>query len=267
MAEGTSPDYNCFTYGQMVGNINVWFYVNHAGVTGYYASYFDDSSYHSEAELESKYGIPKCGATTTAPAPSPPSGESAIPAPTVGSAPSATAPAAPTPTAGAASPDHATDPCMDRYARTSSSTTSHGRTIHNRSDSLRMVCAGFGAPEGLQVTAGMGCELIAQIIGVHWKRSGLFISGSCSGAALASQPDRVSQLSVACGYLSDLLGVPYRLAGRIAGLACASAPSFGRHLEATHELAVAADVQSHGMCVELRKRWLLGLSWNAIRCP
>jgi hypothetical protein len=62
MPEGASPDYNCFTYGQMIGNVNVWFSVNYNGVTGFYASYYDDSSYHSEAELTSKYGIPKCGA-------------------------------------------------------------------------------------------------------------------------------------------------------------------------------------------------------------
>jgi len=82
MAEGTSPDYNCFTYGQMIGNVNVWFSVNHNGVTGYYASYFDDSSYHSEAELTAKYGIPKCGAA--APTPAPPPAPSPSPAPSGG---------------------------------------------------------------------------------------------------------------------------------------------------------------------------------------
>jgi hypothetical protein len=73
MAEGTSPDYHCFTYGQMIGNVNVWFYVTSpAGITGYYASYWDDSSYRSEAELTAKYGIPKCGAPAPPPA-TPPS--------------------------------------------------------------------------------------------------------------------------------------------------------------------------------------------------
>lgn len=74
MAEGTSPDYHCFTYGQMVGSVNVWFNVTHSGITGYYASYWDDSSYHSEAELTAKYGIPKCGAAAPPlpPSPSPP---------------------------------------------------------------------------------------------------------------------------------------------------------------------------------------------------
>src|ERR1700680_4708490 len=61
MPERASPDYNCFTYGQVVGGVPIWFSVNYNGVTGYYASYFDDSSYHSDAELTVKYGVPKCG--------------------------------------------------------------------------------------------------------------------------------------------------------------------------------------------------------------
>ncbi len=70
MPEGASPDFNCFTYGQMIGNVNVWFSVNYNGATGYYASYYDSSSYRSEAELTAKYGVPKCGAQ---PPPAPPS--------------------------------------------------------------------------------------------------------------------------------------------------------------------------------------------------
>lgn len=98
MAEGTSPDYHCFTYGDNVNGVNVWFYVTKpgGGPTGYYASYYDDSSYQSEAELTSKYGIPKCGA---APPETPAGGD---PAPTqpasTGSTPENPAPAAPAPT-------------------------------------------------------------------------------------------------------------------------------------------------------------------------
>ena len=69
--EGASPDYNCFTYGQNVNGVSVWFNVNWAGATGFYASYYDDSSYHSEAELTGKYGVPKCG-TSPPPTQSPP---------------------------------------------------------------------------------------------------------------------------------------------------------------------------------------------------
>lgn len=88
MPEGASPDYNCFVWGQNIGGVPIWFNVNYNGKTGYYASYYDDSSYHSNEELTAKYGIPLCGSApaaaplppTTASPPSssvPPSGQSA----------------------------------------------------------------------------------------------------------------------------------------------------------------------------------------------
>jgi uncharacterized protein YraI len=63
--EGASPDYDCFTYGQNIGGVPVWFLVNYGGARGYISSYYDDSSYRSEAELTAKYGIPKCGTQPT----------------------------------------------------------------------------------------------------------------------------------------------------------------------------------------------------------
>lgn len=68
--EGASPDFECFTYGESIGGVPVWFLVNY-GTRGYYASYYDDSSYRTEAELTGRYGIPKCGAAPP-PTPSPP---------------------------------------------------------------------------------------------------------------------------------------------------------------------------------------------------
>lgn len=94
--EGASPDYNCYTYGEVIGNVPVWFSVNYNGVTGYYASYYDDSSYKSEDELTAKYGIQKCGATpppVTQPTPAPTTPAPATPAPTT-PAPTTPAPAA-----------------------------------------------------------------------------------------------------------------------------------------------------------------------------
>lgn len=69
MPEGASPDYRCFAYGQQIGNVNVWFQVTYGGVTGFYASYWDDSHYASEAELTSSYGVPKCGSPAATAAP------------------------------------------------------------------------------------------------------------------------------------------------------------------------------------------------------
>jgi hypothetical protein len=79
MPEGASPDFVCFTYGDRVEGLNVWFQINYNGVSGFYASHWDNSSYKTEAELTAKYAIPKCG---TAP---PPPKDSAPPAKTYSS--------------------------------------------------------------------------------------------------------------------------------------------------------------------------------------
>ncbi len=85
MPEGASPDYNCFAWGQNINGVPIWFNVNYGGVTGYYASYYDDSSYHSNEELTAKYGVPLCGSSPPPapppPAPSPPSSPAPSPAP------------------------------------------------------------------------------------------------------------------------------------------------------------------------------------------
>jgi uncharacterized protein YraI len=60
MPPGTSPDYNCWAQGQNIGGVDVWFNVNYHGVTGYYASYYDNSSYSTDSQITSKYGIPPC---------------------------------------------------------------------------------------------------------------------------------------------------------------------------------------------------------------
>ena len=67
MPPGTSPDFNCWTQGQNIGGVNVWFSVNYHGVTGYYASYYDNSSYSTDSQITSKYGIPHCGSARRTP--------------------------------------------------------------------------------------------------------------------------------------------------------------------------------------------------------
>jgi hypothetical protein len=71
MPEGASPDYHCFAWGQNINGVPIWFNVTYGGATGYYASYYDDSSYHSNEELTAKYGVPLCGSAPPAPAPGP----------------------------------------------------------------------------------------------------------------------------------------------------------------------------------------------------
>jgi hypothetical protein len=62
---GTSPDFNCWMQGQNINGVDVWFSVNYGGHTGYYASYYDDSSYSTDLQITPKYGIPHCGSGAT----------------------------------------------------------------------------------------------------------------------------------------------------------------------------------------------------------
>jgi hypothetical protein len=72
MPEGASPDYNCFVWGQNINGVPIWFNVNYNGVTGYYASFYDDGSYQSNEELTAKYGVTLCGSQPPASSPSAP---------------------------------------------------------------------------------------------------------------------------------------------------------------------------------------------------
>lgn len=100
MAEGTSPEYHCFVWGEDINGVPIWFNVTHDGITGYYASYYDDSSYHSNAELTAKYGVPLCGE----PAPASPTPASQAPPPTAPTnSPAPSGPA--TPSAPASTPN------------------------------------------------------------------------------------------------------------------------------------------------------------------
>jgi uncharacterized protein YraI len=72
---GASPDFVCWTQGQNINGVDVWFNVNWAGRNGYYASYYDSSHYATDAQITSKYGIRNC--SSTQPTPPPAGGSSA----------------------------------------------------------------------------------------------------------------------------------------------------------------------------------------------
>ncbi len=83
MPAGTNPGFICWTTGQRVNNVTVWFKVYWGGQTGYYPSGLDNSSYSSDLEIAGKYGVPFCGGGTGAvapqPVPTPPASTSASP--------------------------------------------------------------------------------------------------------------------------------------------------------------------------------------------
>lgn len=113
MGEGASPEYICFTHGEMVGTVSVWFYVTHEGITGYYPSFYDNSSYKDDAELTEKYGVPACGES----APSPPE-SSPAPAPESSPPPAsspAQAPAALSPPPASSTPTPKALSCYGNY--------------------------------------------------------------------------------------------------------------------------------------------------------
>lgn len=61
MPAGSSPGFFCWTTGDVVNEVDVWFKVYWSGATGYYASGLDNSSYTTDAQITTKYGIPPCG--------------------------------------------------------------------------------------------------------------------------------------------------------------------------------------------------------------
>lgn len=68
---GTSPQYNCWTQGDRVGGVDVWFNVTYGGQTGFITSKYDDSHYAKDSDITGKYGIPHCGDPTPTPTPQP----------------------------------------------------------------------------------------------------------------------------------------------------------------------------------------------------
>jgi hypothetical protein len=153
------------------------------------------------------------------------------------------------------------DPCPSTFPG-DSSTTSGGVTVYSREASERLVCQGFGAREGFKWTVGMSCAVISALLS---DRAALTVDFSCAIGELAQDPNATTELSVACGTLADILGARYLAAGRFAGFLCASAPSAGEHLEATHESDVARDVVNEDKCLQYR-RGRLGVSWAAVPC-
>jgi hypothetical protein len=177
-------------------------------------------------------------------------------------------------------------------------------TTDDRQASLKAVCQGFGAPQGLQLTPGMTCALIAAAAtyggpAVQAGTNNLcdastvveaYNSGGWVGAGAAVASDK------GCAYFSDVFagGVGLVAAGatsetgpgavavgvatykalsaglKIAcgGLFAGGARSLGTKLEADNETHVALDIIRRGKCRLLSQlSGLSGTSWHATTCP
>lgn len=158
-------------------------------------------------------------------------------------------------------------PCTAAFPNARSKTI--GRTTwYNRQESMRQVlCYRFGLEPSADfpVSAGMICGMLAEVIGHGIAETlGLFTTGACSGAEIASAPGEPTKyISAACSWASALLkSVP-------AALGCTFTPSAGTALgslfESKHEFDVAVDITRHGKCIKYSPTHF-GSPWLAIDC-
>lgn len=198
----------------------------------------------------------------------------------------------------APAPGRHLDPCTAAYKFQPKTKKAFGGklTSYDRASSLYFVCAGFGAPEGLQLSPEMSCALIAA--GATFVPSlPVDASDACDVVAYADAFRTGDWLGLAsgqaCGYFSEMfaqrVGVlaagaavetgpgavaiglfTYRslsagLKVACGGLLDGGAQALGVKLEADHETHIALDVLREGRCIQLRE--VIGaLHWSAVRC-
>ena len=173
MPEGASPDYHCFVWGQNINGVPIWFNVTYNGVTGYYASYYDDSSYHSNEELTAKYGVPLCGSAAPAPPPQ--------------------APASPSSTSSGGRVFTVVNAEEGIFYRNSPSWGDTSRTsgvgVYN-GDRVELICGGFGDPVGPYSNKAWSKvrNLSRPSIGEGWVNEHFIDDGVPSNSFVAGEP-------------------------------------------------------------------------------
>jgi hypothetical protein len=176
MPEGASPDYNCFVWGQDINGVPIWFNVNYNGVTGYYASYYDNSSYHSNEELTAKYGVPLCGST-----PPPESAPESSPAPE-----------SPPSSGGGSLVFTVFNAEGGIYYRNSphwsDTSATPGVGVYN-GDQVQLICGAFGDPVGpFNDTAWSYVNNLSRSVGSGWVDEHFINDGAPDNAFVAGEP-------------------------------------------------------------------------------
>lgn len=214
---------------------------------------------------------------------------------------------APSGNSGDASKTSVAEICNSRYPSGQTHTVKvrgGTNTVYDRQASLEQVCLGFGAPEGLQLTPGMSCALIAAAATYGGPAVNAGTSKLCDTTAIASGYESDGWAGVssslasdkACGYFSDVFagGVGAFAAGAASesgpgavavgvttykaldaflevgcgGLLAGGATSLGTKLEDDNETHIALDVVRHGKCILLsQKSGISGTSWHSTSCP
>jgi uncharacterized protein YegL len=197
------------------------------------------------------------------------------------------------------SPGRHIDPCLSYPPghRTTKKFFGGHEVIYDRAESLYQVCAGFGAPEGLNFSPEMKCALIAA--GATF--AGAPIAGETNTAC--NTVDIVNGVSngdwlgpaagLACGYFSDVfagaVGVvaagatvesgpgsaavglyTYRALSAFLKVGCGGlldggATAIGTKIEADHETHVAHDVTRKNKCMAFHERFRI-VAWRAVDC-
>jgi hypothetical protein len=193
------------------------------------------------------------------------------------------------------------DPCIGAFAgghRTTSKKLGGEETVFDRTESLYQVCAGFGAPEGLDLSPEMKCSLIAAAATFAGGPVSHGVDTACDTLAIADALQTGDWLGVsagkACGYFSEVfagaVGVvaagataetgpgaaavglwTYRALGAGLKIACGGlldggAAALGAKIEADHETHIALDVTRKGRCIAYREQFHY-TSWRAVDCP
>jgi hypothetical protein len=162
----------------------------------------------------------------------------------------------------------AADRACIRVTPSAHSVTVGHTTTYNRQASVQTVCEGFGSDVHFTIGSSIACAVLAAGIGRNFDKTAAFVSGSCDGAALAS--DGLSS-SNACGMLSDLLGsVPVPLVKAFAAgasVGCSLAHPFATWLESRSEHDAALGVIRQGRCLKFSTHsFPLTDQWSAVTC-
>jgi len=193
------------------------------------------------------------------------------------------------------------DPCISSFSGGRRKTLGKFKgkeTVYDRTESLYQVCAGFGAPQGLDLSPQMKCALIGAAATFAGGPISRGVDTACDTLSMAEALQSGDWLGVAagkaCGYFSEVfagaVGVvaagataetgpgaaavglwTYRALGAGLKVACGGlldggAAALGAKLEADHETHIALDVVRKGRCIALREQFHFTF-WRAVDCP
>ncbi|HEV7753843.1 MAG TPA: hypothetical protein VGO71_19985 [Baekduia sp.] len=178
-------------------------------------------------------------------------------------------------------------PCPDGYPSGTTSRDGKELTYDRQASVFQVACVSFGAPEGVTLSSGMTCAMLAAIATYDGPRSALAADDLCDAdgvvEALASGDWAGSAKGAACGLFAEIFaeGAGVAIAGATAesgpaaaiigrsayqalhaglGLACGGlfsggAAALGAQIEDRNEHNVAMDVVQHGKCMRYAPRF------------